>query len=226
MRMKPVFFVFLFSLLFSSCKEDQKSTDTPFFGYQYSPISVGQYRVYQVDSIAYDDFNGTIDTIRFQEKTEVESIETSQAVGSSYVLGVYRRDTSTDPWKKTHLIRQVLGSRTYEIQDNNVVYLALTFPINNATTWDSNAKNVFPEKRYRLENLHQSAVIAGINYDSTIRVNQLDEFNEIERFLEEEIYAARVGLVYQRKLAVQTEFGGEIRSGYDRSMELIEFGLE
>ena len=66
MRSKCIYSLILISILFYACKKDEDVNETLFFGYQYIPIHEGDERIYQVDSIIYDDFTGLVDTIRFQ----------------------------------------------------------------------------------------------------------------------------------------------------------------
>lgn len=213
--------IFLGLLAFSCQKEKDKEGDKPFFGYQYHPLKLGQELIYQNDSIIYDDFSGQVDTISFQTKLITESEETDLENRKVYVFGLYRRDSIQQNWKKIKQLRKFRGNRYLELMDENVVYLPLIFPMDPLVSWDVNAKNTSLEQRYVYKNLHRSAKLNSIAYDSTILVSQRNEENLIERFVEQEIYAARVGLVYQKKLALQTEFNGNIRSGYDFTSVLI-----
>ena len=57
----------LVAMCFNSCKED--AIIAPEIAYtQYFPDKVGAYVLYDCDSIVYNDFNGALDTFRFQIK--------------------------------------------------------------------------------------------------------------------------------------------------------------
>ena len=60
--MKNSFRIILLIAIFSfSCEKDSEDNVTPDLGYAYAGLEVGQYVIYDVDSIFYDDFNSTID---------------------------------------------------------------------------------------------------------------------------------------------------------------------
>ena len=65
-KRKPFLFISILVLMISACSKDD-SEDLPenFAGYNYLPLSVGLENIYLVDSIAYDDFTGTVDTTQY-----------------------------------------------------------------------------------------------------------------------------------------------------------------
>lgn len=205
-----------------SCSDDDSnSISNGSIGYQYIPLKVGSELVYQIDSISYDEFTGTVDTTTFFLRELVEE-EFNDIVGNtSFLIGIYKRNSDTLSWiKKSNISKKIVGRR-YEKLENNTILIPLVFPLAENVSWDVNALNSAFSELYSFKNLHESLRVNGINYDSVLVVDQKEEQNLIERFLEEEKYAAQIGLIQKRKMAIQTELNGTIKNGTDVRMNLI-----
>lgn len=55
-------------VLLSACKKTEPDKGDYAAGYEYFPVNVGHQLIYEVDSIVYDDFNGSVDTFTYQCK--------------------------------------------------------------------------------------------------------------------------------------------------------------
>ncbi|MCB0801600.1 MAG: hypothetical protein KDB74_00760 [Flavobacteriales bacterium] len=211
-------------LIFSACSKDSdKESAQPNFGYQYAPLHLSQEYTYAIDSIAYDDFTGTIDTIRFQRKYITESVSADLSGRNSYRIAVYERASDTLAWRKIRFVSKVKTRRTIEYLENNQTTIPLIFPVKELDTWDANALNASNEFSFRYKEAHISSSINGVFYDSIIVVEQRNEANLIEKYLQEEKYASQIGMVYKKDKVLKTELNGTIRNGYDKTYYLVEY---
>lgn len=222
-QVKNIYALLALVLLFMlSCSDDDSTTiSNGSLGYQYIPLKVGGELIYQVDSISYDEFRGTVDTTIYYIRELVEEEFVDLEGNTSYLVGIYQRSSDTVSWTKQRNISKKVVNRKYERLENNTLLIPLVFPLNESVTWDVNALNPKPEELYSYESTHESKKVNGVNYDSVLVVNQKDEMNLIERYFEEEKYAARIGLIQKRVIALQTELNGTIRDGIDVRINLI-----
>lgn len=224
-QVKNIHILLAIMLLFMlSCSDDDSSAvSNGSLGYQYIPLKVGSELIYQVDSISYDEFRGSVDTTIYYLRELVEEEFVDLEGNISYLVGIYQRNSDTVSWIKQRNISKKVVDRKYERLENNTLLIPLVFPLNETVTWDVNALNPMPEELYSYESIHESKQVNGVNYDSVLVVKQKDEMNLIERYFEEEKYAARIGLVQKRVIALQTELNGTIRDGIDVRMNLISY---
>ena len=103
-----------------------------------------------------------------------------------------------------------------------MVKISLVFPIGLNRRWNANALNIEEEQSYRYTKTHESLTLGALGFDSTITVSQRNEENLIERISTEEKYATQVGLIYRKDIDLRTLLNGEISSGYEATITLIE----
>ncbi len=214
--------LFSITILFSCSDDGDTILSKSSLGFEYIPLKLGSEMIYQFDSIAYDEFTGGIDTVQFFVKETIEEEFIDIENNPSFLVGVYQRNSDTNQWVKKYNISKKLVGRKFEILENNQIRIPLVFPLGENVIWDPNALNANPEEVYSYKEIHKRSTVNGTTYDSVLVVDQKDELNLIERYLEEEKYAAQIGLIQKRKLALQTELNGTIRNGYDVRINLIE----
>ncbi|MBL0341829.1 MAG: hypothetical protein IPP71_13370 [Bacteroidetes bacterium] len=90
-------------------------------------------------------------------------------------------------------------------KEENSTYVKLVFPITSSATWNGNLLNNFDPKLYEYQNLHQPLILAGINFDSTLTVLQIDDDNFIETMYEIEKYATGVGMIYKEQIFIEKD---------------------
>ena len=90
--------------------------------------------------------------------------------------------------------------------EDNRRYIRLAFPINPIYRWNGNAYNELAEEEYSYENLYAPDTFSGLNFDSTVTVNQNEFVSNINRIIRKEIYGNHVGLLYKRSDSVGVAF--------------------
>jgi len=221
--MKRSGFLYLCLVTLFACQEDDTSTDLVDFGYNYAPLTAGQSSVFQVDSILYDDFNNSIDTVSFQRKEEIVSDFTNDAGEKAFRIELSRRLNDTLPWRLIRVFSSSKGKVRFEKTDNNESIVLLVFPPSVYKEWDGNLLNTNTEKEFSYTTVGQAETINTISYSEVLTVLQEDEFNRIQQFFTEEKYARNIGLIYRNDKQLETELNGNIRSGYEATVSLIAF---
>ena len=224
MNKKLLYIFLLLAIIVSSCKDDEDAAvETSSINHNYLPLNVGQESIFRIDSIAYDEFTGGVDTFIYFLRERVEEKLINQDGTYSYRVSLSKRDNDTSNWSNTIMIRKNRNERNYILTENNLETINLIFPINENGNWDSNAKNVLAEQKYSYLNAHLPYTLEALSFDSSVHVSQIDNENLIEKYLAYEIYAANVGLILQKDLSLRTALDGTIVSGYDFSKTLLSY---
>ena len=120
-------------------------------GYEYFPLVIGDYRIYEVEVINYN-LDGTVDTTNYQLK-EIVADSSLVGGGTSYRLDRYRRADAAVAW----VIDSVWSARlnTYQaiVVEHNVPIIKLSFPLAEDRRWDGNAMNTFDFDEFKIKNL-------------------------------------------------------------------------
>ncbi len=201
---------FIICLLASCTKNSDLTLD---YGYEYFPLEVGKYLVYNVDSTVYS---------RNQEGEIIPQIRSSQLkeeIVDSYIDGSgnevfkierFERTNSSSPWRvKDVWVTHIENNQAHRVEEN-YRFIKMIFPINeNGIPWDGNAfidelttisvagESLQPFKywAYEYQEVDLFKYIGGFDFDSTLTIIQADENNAIERRFAKETYAKGVGLV-------------------------------
>ena len=222
--MKRITLIFVFAIFLSACNQDDgDSVIKPFVGKEYVSLRVGQEAIYQIDSTIYDDFSGTTKLVSLQQKEYIERAERDAANRETFIVEIYTRAADTLPWRINRITRRTMTDFRYEVLDNNTMTVPLVFPIVLDKRWNTNVLNANTGKDYEYTTVNEPFSNGNLQYDSTVSILQFEEENLIEQILEVETHAAGVGLILRQHKDIETEFNGDIRSGFESEMRLISF---
>jgi hypothetical protein len=200
--------------------------------YSYYPLVTGDYRIYQVDSLAYygTSFEEKPDTLRYKYK-DVVGVPFNDAEGNlSYPVERYRIDSTGSRLERVYSIQRT--EHDLQVLYDNQRYVKLVFPVYADRTWDAdkyNPSDSFDERTSKYKEVHKSYIQSGMNFDST-SVVQLDDFTSfIDKKYWIERYAAGTGLIYseRQELNIQpdpVDIDKKKTSGYIYKLNLIEKG--
>lgn len=224
--------------LISSCKKDSEIT-TSDFGYDYFPTQVGQYVIYEVDSIWQDDISAVYDTTRYQLKELIASTFLDNSDRPTLRIERYKKFYNPSlpydsmQWTLTDVWLANRTSATAEKVEENIRYLKIVFPVKEGKQWDGNVFNMLGIKEYEIISLDVQENINNINFDSVLTVKQFEEFNYVKNRYESEKYAKRIGLAYKRldSLIFQPKNGSDIYPyddtiGYTFTQKIISYGKQ
>ncbi len=219
---------FLFAiLLFQGCKKDTVIPPDPYYR-EYFTAEVGNFIVYQCDSIVYDDFNGTIDTFSFRIKEYYESEFVDNSGRSAIRTERYKQIESASNWVLKDVWQVVKTDLQVEKVEEDVRMIKLIFPVVDEKEWNINALNDLGVRTVAYKDIHSPYSTETLTFDSTITVENIDPQNLINEYRNTEIFAKGLGMVYKRFVDIQyvTPPAIGVESGVVFTMQAIEFGKE
>ena len=208
-------FIFLVALV--ACKKQTEELITPPLE-SYSPLAVGKFITYQLDSFKYLPFSLNDVTITYQVRHVVEALVTDNQGRPVYKIIRYIRKTPQNAWVPDNTFTAVNTGSSFEFIENNQRYLKLKLPISAGFSWKGNSYidtyslnstvRYLDDWDYAYDSLYKPLTLGSIQLDSTIRVNQRDEVignpadpkSYSEKNYGVEIYAKGIGLVYRKFL--------------------------
>ena len=226
---KWYFFLFsisLFSIIYS-CSESTVGEDlTIVKGFNYYPLSVGKYIIYEADSIVYSSRSGGTcsfgrDTSHFYLKEEVVDTYTDNTGELNYILERYIRYNENDSWEIADVWNTSMSDRQVERVEENLRFIKMVFPVSEGIGWNGNAffkdttltlggeviefyKHWSPEYEYTSVDI--SETINNIEYDSvTTIVQSAPSENKVNHRYSIEKYARNIGLVYKELRILDTQ---------------------
>lgn len=209
---QKLFFLSVFVVFISSCR---KETDTINFdyGYSYFPDDSGQYVIYRVDSIVYNDFDPT--HLKRSSSQYLKEIITDQFIDnlgrSAKKMERYVTDSLNHEWRLYNVWYFVKNATNVEKVEDNIRYIKLTFPVSEGNTWRGNKYNVinhFPftdlkftttnfDWDYTLKEVNKNYTNGSVVSDSTLTVLQTSDSSDVQKVYSVEKYSKNIGLVYK-----------------------------
>lgn len=196
------FFLLLFINLFS-CKK--RVVSQPDLGYNYAPVTLGKYIIYDVDSVVYDDFNKDTTYYKYRIKEKLEESFKDNVGRDAFKLVRYIKFYNPDvpydnqSWTIKDVWTYTRTKTNLEVVEEDVKFIKLAFPIKQNLSWNGNAQNTQGEQNYKYLSINLKDNINGTRFDSVVFVEQLDDKNKnaIQRKYFVEKYAKNIGLVYR-----------------------------
>lgn len=196
--------------------ELEDSIDQAIYGYDYFPLELGRYRVYEVDSLQYDlgaSNLPVVDSSRFYIREEMVEVFTNQLGETIYRIERYRANTLGDPWQIVDVTTESRSVNQAYHGENNLRFINLVFPVETGLEWDGTAFipedliiyvrgeaiEMFKSWSYKILSSGETETIGGFTYEEVATVQQADNDNAIEFRFGVEKYAKGIGLVYKER---------------------------
>ena len=228
--MRNLVFIFVCTSLLLGCKKSE--TEVVDIGLKYYPTSANFYRIFQVDSLVFNDFTESVDTFQYFIK---ETISENYKVGNEIRTSVLdqKKLKLGDPFWLDNLSWSFQKDNfTVEENKNNVPKIVLIFPLKSGISWNSNTRNSLDQEEYTITNL-QSETILGKTFGDAITIEKFNETDPLQLNTEigEEKYAPEVGLIYLYEKRVKRFTTGEetdtpVDSGFVLTKQIIEYGQQ
>lgn len=209
-------------LLWTACSKDEPAAAD--MGYRYFPVNPGHWVEYQVDSIAWNDFDGSVDTFSFRIKEVYESVFYDDQGRENIRIERYKRISDTSDWFVKDVWFGLLTEATAERIEENKRYIKLIFPVKESSEWNGNAFNALDPLTYTYAEIHQPWQSGTFQSDSTVLVLQDDYTTQISRSYAAERFAAGIGLVYKKYIQQEKLPTGVITHGCDYSYTILAWG--
>lgn len=217
----------LFGSLFS-CDESREIKPST-LGYDFYPVEIGQYRVYDVEEIRY--LVTGFDTTAYQlRETIFDSIVTFDQ--TTYLIRRDVRDNSTEEWESDSIWTVAPTELYVAISENSIPFIKLTFPVRAGADWDGNSLNALNSQVYYYQNL-EASIADSLDLNDQIRVviEDIPE-NTTGVNLKSEVYVRNIGLVEKDYLnqtrCTASNCGadlGEVIGGRALKQTLIDYGI-
>ncbi len=122
------FLISVLIVLFSCSKKDDEVVD-PDIGVDYAGLTVGKYVVYNVDSITYRAFDGSIDTASYQIKEVVDSKYIDLENEEAFKIIRYKRYSDTLSWNLIDVWSSKISNLKFQKTEENIKFIKLIFPV-------------------------------------------------------------------------------------------------
>lgn len=228
------FVVFVIFLAIAGCDSETKEADPEALGYHYYPLEVGQYRIYDVQDIAFTLLEGG-DTNNYQLKEVIEDYYRVDEHDTTYYLYRYsRKPEISESWDLDSVWTVRKDLKRVIVTENNIPYIKLVFPFRTGLSWDANGMNAEEPASYTIAGVGDSWQNKDQLYESSVKVIERNNMDTViqERY-SEAVYAADLGLVYKELryidyCATTVECLGEgiIEGGRKYVQQLKEYGKE
>ncbi|MFN0190024.1 MAG: hypothetical protein ACKVQV_15095 [Bacteroidia bacterium] len=196
---KYLIFGFTFTCIwfFSACKKDSNSIIIDDSTLAYFPIDSGLTRYYQIDSVYWDEFAHTRDTISYVIK---------EVIAGSFIDLMGRRAQRIERFKKNQQGQWIIynvGSSCRDYQkaesvENNIRILKLVFPATIGSSWNGNTYNTKNPLDFEYIAVGVPDATDLFQFDETIKVYESDELNSrIADLYGMEKYAKNIGMYYR-----------------------------
>lgn len=211
------------TILTGSCGKEESPTNAPNTGLSYFPIDSGLVRIYQVDSIYWDEFTGINDTVSYMLKEVIAGQFTDNSGRKAQRIERFRQDSSGN-WLIDRVWSSLRTSTTAEVVEENTRLLKLVFPAKEGEEWNGNAFNSEEEQRYEIIREGLSDQSGSLTFDKTVHILQDDFTTAIGRDYSEERYADQVGLYFRENISYDINIiSGEITNGYIYREHLLSY---
>lgn len=197
-----------------SCQPGGEVTE-PDLGYSFFPLQVGRYQVYAIDSSYYKQ-NVLIPVTYSLKVTMVDSTVNAEG-GFTYKLLLQKRKSAAEQWNTFAVNTVRISNNKVIVNEGNVPFIRLMFPVQNGLTWNGNAFNTLggeqacgsdkniPCDEYVIEKWNEPfAVSSQQNFDKTLTVVQNNRIDAIVGDdVRKDVYADGVGLIYREANVVE-----------------------
>jgi hypothetical protein len=193
----------------------ERVTDTlPKADRAYYPITENNYRIYQVDSVVYDEYNCSVEYEQYQIKEVTGDAFTDGEGKTAHRIERYWRKAASDNWTLVGVwSEKVEGNQIQRVEDNQR-FVKMVFPIEETKDWNGivyiRRDTLVPIRggsidlykdwdAFSYQNVGSSYLdtVSNTIYPDAVQIVQVDKTNNIERRYATEVYAKNIGLVYK-----------------------------
>ena len=221
------FSILLVIITLSSCKKN--TNDGIIYGYEYFPITEGNYVVYDVLDVFHDEvLIPAHDSTRYQVKEVIGETEVDGHGEEYQKLRRYHRANDTLTWTLQDVWTIKRTSRNAEMLEENQRVVKMAFAISYDQFWDCNALNPFDKEECYYSRIYQPFSIPAYDFDSTVRVERQDFSTYIEYIRSFDVYAPRIGLIHSTRKDIRINNGDTLDVAYGTELfyTAIEWGQE
>lgn len=185
---------------------------------EYFPDNVGNWVEYEARSIVHTAF-GSDTTYYF-----LKEIYTEEFIDNSGNRALRLERLWKTNFSDNYVIKDVWYANRTDLRaekvEENIRFFKLMFPITKGKKWNGNAFNTLDKWDYSYDSVHVFKHFNGLNFDSTVTVNQINNINPFQRQVAFEIYANHIGLIRKSYININNNVGDELE------LTVIAYGIE
>jgi hypothetical protein len=205
-----------FSILaLASCKKSDNRPAKMF--YTYYPTEVNSWVEYEGRRIIHVDALGS-DTTYFYLKEIITEEFIDNEGRTTYRVERFEKDSMHHEYAIKDVWYSNKGTTTAEKVEENVRFTKLIFPVSDSKSWDGNANNTIEKWNYKYDSIHEPLSINALDFDSTVKVVQIENINPFQRQIAYEVYANYVGLIRKSYINIDNGDGDELE------LTIIDYG--
>jgi hypothetical protein len=225
---KLLLLIFVVVLLFA-CKKNETYDITIDKYESYFGLIPGRFIIYDVREIFHDETAQIKhDTLVYQLKTVIGDtiIDNVGRIARKYYR--FKREIGSANWLLADVWTTLIDENYAELNEENQRVIKLLFPVSLNTKWNANVFNVSSSLECFYDKIHKTLSLNGIEFDSTVRIEQESERNLIEFKRKYEVYGNRIGLIlkYFKDLKISNFDTLNIKSGHELIYTCTDFGIE
>jgi hypothetical protein len=205
------------SLIFfiNACKKSTEEFQSATIN-DYSPLQVGKYITYRLDSLVYTNFGINSEVRTYQVKYTVDALITDNIGRPAFRIIRYIRKTPAATFMPDATFMATNTGSGLEFVENNHRFIKLRTPIRDFYTWKGNSfidtysinseVKYLDNWEYTYDSVNVASTVGAFTLDSTLKVDQRNEvignpndpnsYSEINYGMEK--YAKGIGMVYRR----------------------------
>jgi hypothetical protein len=210
-----------------SCNENTVAEDLMLKkGFDYYPLEIGKYIIYQLDSIIYRGLTGSDclfiqDTASHFLKEEVVDIFEDNSGKVNYIIERFISQDLNGPWQVSDVWNTKKTETQVERVEENLRFIKVVFPVSQGKSWNGNTYfrdtatviggetidfYKYWSDEYNYESVDLPEEFNGIMFDSVLTIFQSEPSeNKINHRVSIEKYARGVGLIYKEMKILDTQ---------------------
>ncbi|HRI78508.1 MAG TPA: hypothetical protein PLR06_03150 [Cyclobacteriaceae bacterium] len=176
-------------------------------GTEYYPLKLGIFWTYKVIETHITQVGGQTNS---QYEMKIQVADSFPSEGQIfYRLLRYTRQNATEAWSSLDTWSSRKDQFQAILQEGNIPYIKLAFPLVEGKTWNANALNTLGGKdkcadgsvgceNYAVNNLAKSFQDTGISYEDSVTIIENNEDDPIVgKDVRKSVYARSIGLIYR-----------------------------
>ncbi|MDB4162003.1 hypothetical protein N9772_06530 [Bacteroidia bacterium] len=197
-----------------------KLKDAPADLPHYYPLALNDYSIFAIEELQHDAFREKTDTIYYWLKETVADTIRDNTGQLVYKIEIEHSIDSGRTWE--FITYGLTHKDDFSAQRviNNRRSVVLSFPLRERRSWDVNELNIEDMKTARYFDIDQTYTLAGVAYSNSLRVDLGNDVDLFFQEVEEEVYARGKGLIWRKKIALETQ-PGKYKDGNEFTQTII-----
>ena len=203
----------------NSCRREEPAPDIN--GAAYFPYRPGEERIYRVDSFLH---SSLADSVEYRYRLMKEKVVSDQADLQGVMVNRIERWFSSDSGRTYSFHSLATCSRRADHawwMEENRTWVKLSFPVRQNRSWDGNAYNAGGIRDFRYTRI-RGPFNNGVKISpATIEVQMQADSSFINRYIEKEVYAEGLGMVYRESVRLDFQPGVDMANGHEAYIRLL-----